>query len=267
MAPLRAVGAVNALAADVATRAGFDALWVSGLETSAALGLPDTNLIGVDDLVNVVSAVGRASALPVIVDVDNAGGSVAAAHRYAADLAQAGAAGVCLEDSSYPKCNSFTADTQQRLADRDLVGTQLAQMRSVTGRDLLLIARTEALIVGENMSAALARANAYVEAGADAVIIHSKDPSGRQAFDIARAWRKSSPLAVIPTAFPQLSAREMGAAGFALCIYANQLSRAALAGMRVAAERIADGGVLDAGLLASFGDLLRVGQPGARVCI
>lgn len=101
-APLRAVGAVNAMAAQVATEVGFDALWVSGLETSATLGLPDANLIGVDDLISVVSAVGRASTLPVIVDVDNAGGSVAAARRYVTDLARAGAAAVCLEDSAYP---------------------------------------------------------------------------------------------------------------------------------------------------------------------
>ncbi len=103
--------------------------------------------------------------------------------------------------------------------------------------------------------------------GYPGAFIHSKDPSGEQALATAAAWRNPAPLVVIPTAFPQVSGHELGIAGFALCIYANQLSRAALAGMRTAAERIASGGALDTSVLAPFGDLLRVGQSDARACI
>jgi len=74
-APVRAVGASNALAATAAAGAGFDALWVSSLEVSAAAGLADANVLGVRDLCDVVLAVGRTAHLPVVVDVDNAGGA------------------------------------------------------------------------------------------------------------------------------------------------------------------------------------------------
>lgn len=266
--PVRALGAVNAIAAQVATEAGFGALWVSGLEASAALGLPDANVIGVRDLADVVAAVGRATALPVIVDVDNAGGSVLTAGRYAADLVRAGAAALCLEDSAYPKCNSFSLHARQGLADPEVVWDQLAEMRRAAGPDLVLIARTEALIAGAGLPAALERVGSYVAAGADAVVVHSKDPTGNEALQAAHAWRgRSAPLAVIPTAFAHLGWQELGHAGFSLCIYANQLSRAALAVMRATAEEIARTGSVTSTVLPPVGELLRIGQPDARACI
>jgi phosphoenolpyruvate phosphomutase len=146
--PLRAVGAVNALAACVAAEAGFDALWVSGLEVSASLGLPDENVLGSRDLVDVVLALGRAAGLPVIVDIDNAGGSAATAGRFGGDLARAGAAALCVEDSAYPKVNSFAVHRRQQLAGPALMGDQLAAMREAAGQHVVLIARTETLICG-----------------------------------------------------------------------------------------------------------------------
>ncbi|WP_221889571.1 isocitrate lyase/phosphoenolpyruvate mutase family protein, partial [Streptomyces sp. WAC02707] len=120
--PLLAIGAVNALAAHVAADAGFDALWVSGLEVSAASGLPDANVLGPRDLSDVVTSLGRVTELPVIVDIDNAGGSGRTAERFASDLMRAGAAAVCVEDSAYPKmprrCVWRTARTRSATASR-----------------------------------------------------------------------------------------------------------------------------------------------------
>ncbi|MFF5273748.1 isocitrate lyase/phosphoenolpyruvate mutase family protein [Streptomyces sp. NPDC000133] len=98
--PLQAIGAASAVAAKVAVETGFDALWVSGLEVSTALGLPDENVLGPRDLADTVLALSRTTSLPVIVDVDNAGGAVATARRFAGDLTCAGAAALCLEDSA-----------------------------------------------------------------------------------------------------------------------------------------------------------------------
>ncbi|WP_406133242.1 isocitrate lyase/phosphoenolpyruvate mutase family protein [Streptomyces zaomyceticus] len=268
--PLLAVGAVNALAAHVAAEARFDALWVSGLEVSAASGLPDANVLGPRDLSDVVASLGRVTELPVIVDIDNAGGSGRTAERFAYDLMRAGAAAVCVEDSAYPKCNSFAAHRAQNLADRDLLCEQVGRIRKVAGDGLVVVARTEALIAGEDMATAIARAEAYAEAGADAVLIHSKDVTGDQARAIGRAWNHGVPLVSVPTAFPDLSAAELGEAGFGLCIYANQLSRAALAGMRTAARQFQRGGSFRstvAGSLAEVGDLMRVGEPEALSCL
>lgn len=268
--PLLAIGAVNALAAHVAAEAGFDALWVSGLEVSAASGLPDANVLGPRDLADVVAWLGRVTDLPAIVDIDNAGGSVRTAERFAYDLLRTGAAAVCVEDSAYPKCNSFAAHRDQALADRDLLCEQVERVRKVVGDDLVVVARTEALIASEDLATAIARAEAYTEAGADAVLIHSKDATGAEARAIGQAWNHGVPLVSVPTAFPDLSAAELGEAGFRLCIYANQLSRAALAGMRAAARQFQRGGSFRstvAGSLAEVGDLMRVGEPEALSCV
>lgn len=268
--PLLAAGAVNAMAARLAAEEGFDALWVSGLEVSAALGLPDANVLGVRDLADVVGALGRVTERPVIVDVDNAGGALDTAARFATDLARAGAAAICLEDSSYPKCNSFAVHASQRLADVDLVTRQIERFRKAVGDDLVLIARTESLIAGSGMAEALTRSTRYIEAGAEAVLIHSKDPTGSEALRVARQWRGATPLATVPTAFPQLTADELGRAGFRLCIYANQFGRAALAGMRAAARQFTREGTFRTSTdapLAAVGELLRIGEPDALSCI
>lgn len=266
--PLRAVGAASAVAARVAVEAGFDALWVSSLEVSAALGLPDENVIGPRDLADTVLALSRTAPLPVIVDIDNAGGQIATARRFAGDLAHAGASALCLEDSAYPKTNSFALHRDQRLAPVALMQEQLTTMRAAAGRQMLLIARTEALICRTGLPEAIDRAQAYTAAGADAVLIHSKDSSGEQALAAGAAWAGKVPLVTVPTAFPHLSPERLGEAGFALAIYANQLSRAALAAMRQAAASFTATGSFTAGgtPLTDVTDLLQVGDPAARAC-
>ncbi|MGV9266567.1 isocitrate lyase/phosphoenolpyruvate mutase family protein [Kitasatospora sp. NPDC003701] len=265
--PVRAVGAANAPAAKIAAGAGFDALWVSGLEVSTALGLPDENVLGPRDLADVVLALRRTTDLPVIVDIDNAGGAVGPAGRFAFDLARAGASAVCLEDSAYPKTNSFSLHRDQGLADLDLVRTQLKEIRAQAGPEMLLIARTETLICGGSVAEAVARAEAYVAAGADAVLLHSKDASGQQALTVGKAWTGLAPLVSVPTAFPHLGPDELGAAGYALAIYANQLSRAALRAMHEAADHFRANGAFDPARLADVQDLLQVADPAARACL
>ncbi|MFK0120128.1 isocitrate lyase/phosphoenolpyruvate mutase family protein [Streptomyces sp. NPDC090994] len=266
---LRAIGAASAVAARVAVETGFDALWVSGLEVSTALGLPDENVLGPRDLADTVLALTRTAALPVIVDIDNAGGTPATARRFAGDLTRAGAAALCLEDSAYPKVNSFALHRGQSLARIETVTEQLSAMRDVAGTRSALIARTEALICGGSVAEAVERAAAYAACGADAVLIHSKDPTGQQALATAAAWPGAVPLVTVPTAFPHLAPDDLGAAGIALAIYANQLSRAALAAMRRAAASFQTTGSFTAGgtPLADVADLLQIADPTARACL
>ncbi|MEF9902019.1 isocitrate lyase/phosphoenolpyruvate mutase family protein [Streptomyces sp. P9-A2] len=267
--PLRAVGASSAVAAKVAVETGFDALWVSGLEVSTALGLPDENVLGPRDLADTVLALARTAALPVIVDVDNAGGTPATARRFAGDLTRAGAAALCLEDSAYPKVNSFALHRSQVLTRVETINEQIVAMREAAGSEVALIARTEALICGASVREAVQRAAAYAAAGADAVLIHSKDPTGTQALATAEAWPGAVPLVTVPTAFAHLAPDELRAAGFALVIYANQLSRAALAAMRhVAASFQTTGSFTTEGTpLSDVADLLQIADPAARACL
>ncbi|MFJ9693141.1 isocitrate lyase/phosphoenolpyruvate mutase family protein [Kitasatospora sp. NPDC101183] len=268
--PLLAAGAVNAMAARLAVEEGFDALWVSGLEVSAALGLPDANVLSARDLADVVTALGRVTDRPVIVDVDNAGGTVEGAARIAADLVRAGAAAICLEDSAYPKCNSFSAHTSQQLAAADLVIQQVERIRKTVGEGLVVISRTESLIAGTSLELAMGRSTRFVDAGAEAVLIHSKDQTGGQPLEVATRWTNAVPLVTVPTAFPQLTASELGEAGYRLCIYANQFSRAAMAGMRAAARQFTREGTFRPSAeapLAAVADLLQIGEPDALSCI
>ncbi len=267
--PLQAIGAASAVAAKVAVETGFDALWVSGLEVSTALGLPDENVLGPRDLADTVLALTRAAALQVIVDIDNGGGTAATARRFAGDLTRAGAAALCLEDSAYPKVNSFALHRSQALAGVDTVAEQLAAMRDVAGARVALIARTETLVCGGSVAEAVERAAAYAACGADAVLIHSKDPTGQQALATAAAWRGKVPLVTVPTAFSHLAPDDLGKAGFALAIYANQLSRAALAAMRRAAASFQTTGSFTAGgtPLSDVADLLQIADPAARACL
>ncbi|MFF4863498.1 isocitrate lyase/phosphoenolpyruvate mutase family protein [Streptomyces sp. NPDC001231] len=267
--PLRAIGAASAVAAKVAVETGFDALWVSGLEVATALGLPDENVLGPRDLADTTLALTRTAALPVIVDVDNAGGTPATARRFADDLTRAGAAALCLEDSAYPKVNSFALHRSQALTRVETMSEQLAAMREAAGREVALIARTEALICGASVAESVQRAAAYAEAGADAVLIHSKDPTGTQALATAAAWTGAVPLVTVPTAFAHLAPDELGAARFALAIYANQLSRAALAAMRQAAASFQTTGsfTADGTPLSDVADLLKIADPAARACL
>lgn len=267
--PLRAIGAASAVAAKVAVETGFDALWVSGLEVSTALGLPDENVLGPRDLADIVLALTRTAALPVIVDIDNAGGTPATARRFAGDLTRAGAAALCLEDSAYPKVNSFALHRNQALARIETVTEQLAAMREAAGTRVALIARTEVLICGGSVAEAVERAAAYAACGVDAVLIHSKDPTGQQALATAAAWTGEVPLVTVPTAFAHLAPDELGAAGFALSIYANQLSRAALTAMRRAAASFQTTGSFTAGgtPLSDVADLLQIADSAARACL
>ncbi|MFJ5071762.1 isocitrate lyase/phosphoenolpyruvate mutase family protein [Kitasatospora sp. NPDC088556] len=263
--PVQAIGAVNAMAARVAVEAGFGALWVSGLEVSAAYGLADENLLCSRDLADVVTSLRRVTDLPVIVDVDNAAGTGASAARFGFDLQAAGAAAVCLEDSRYPKCNSFSEHRAQAMTETETVCEQIKELKAAA-LGLLLIARTETLICGGGMDDALARATSYEAAGADAVLLHSKDTTGNQALEVGRRW-SGVPLVTVPTAFPHLDRRLLGEAGFALAIYANQLTRAALAAMHRAAAGFRVTGVFEACQLADVQDLMRVGDPDARACL
>ncbi|WP_030276407.1 isocitrate lyase/phosphoenolpyruvate mutase family protein [Streptomyces sp. NRRL B-24484] len=266
---LRAMGAANAMAATVAAEAGFDALWVSGLEVSTALGLPDENVLGPRDLADVVVTLGRVCDLPVIVDVDNAGGSAATARRFGTDLARAGASALCLEDSVYPKVNSFALHRGQQLVDAQLMREQIKALRDAAP-GVVLIARTEAMICGGTVADALERAAGYVEAGADAVLMHSKDTTGQQALDTAAAWHGLGPLVTVPTAFPGLTGEQLATAGFALAIYANQLSRASLAAMQATAASFTAHGTFTAPgapPLADVQALLRIADRSATACL
>src|SRR5213594_918708 len=228
-----AAGAHDALSAKLAEEAGFDAIWASGFGISAVQAVPDANILTLTETLDAVRRIVDAVDIPVIADCDNGYGNAINVMRTVGEFERAGAAGICIEDNEFPKRCSFYAGVR-----RDLVPTEeharKVEAATAARRDegFLVIARTEALIVGLGLEEALRRARAYADAGADAVLIHSKASNFGELSEFTRAWDRAVPLVAVPTTYAGVSADELEAAGFRMAIFANQALRSAIVAMR-----------------------------------
>jgi phosphoenolpyruvate phosphomutase len=231
---VRAVGAHDALSAKLIEQAGFDAIWASGFAISASLKcLPDASFITSTEQLEVERNIAEAVTIPIIADCDTGYGNALNVMRTVTDRERAGVAAICIEDNVYPKRCSFYAGVRRELVPiEEHCGKIKAAKAAQTVPDFVVIARTEALIAGWGREEALKRAEAYAEAGADAVLIHSKSPTFDELKAVAKAWSGRVPLVVVPTIFDQVTAAELEDAGFKIVIYANQLVRASIKAMR-----------------------------------
>lgn len=227
----------DGLSAAIARQAGFAGLWASGLSISASLGYRDANEASWTDVVEVVSRMSDASGLPILVDGDSGFGNFNNARLLAAKLLQRGAAGVCLEDKGFPKMNSFVGD-RHPLADIGEFSGRLKAVKDTTGDDLILVARIEALIAGHGLDEALERAEAYADAGADAILIHSRKSDPDEILAFAHQWQNKRPVVIVPTKYYKTPVSAYRQAGISTVIWANHAMRAAVAGMREVCGRI-----------------------------
>jgi phosphoenolpyruvate phosphomutase len=231
---LKVVGAHDALSARLIERAGFDGVWASGFAISASLKcIPDASFITSSEQLEVERHIAEAVNIPVIADCDTGYGNALNVMRTVNDRERAGVAAICIEDNVYPKRCSFYAGVRRELIPIDEhCGKIKAAKAAQTVPDFIVIARTEALIAGWGQEEALKRAEAYAEAGADAVLIHSKSKTFDELKTLYKAWSRRVPLVVVPTIFDQTTAQEMEQAGAKIIIYANQPVRAAIRAMR-----------------------------------
>ncbi|MDL2402408.1 phosphoenolpyruvate mutase [Rhizobium mayense] len=227
----------DGLSAAIVKQAGFKGLWASGFSISSALGYRDANEASWTEVVDVVERMADASGLPILVDGESGFGNFNNARLLAIKLLQHGAAGVCLEDKLFPKRNSFVGD-RHPLVDIDEFCGRLRAVKDTTGNDLVLVARIEALIAGYGLGEALRRAEAYAEAGADAILIHSRKSHANEIFAFAKQWQKL-PIVIVPTKYYRTPASAYRDAGISTVIWANHAMRAAVAGMRAVCGRIA----------------------------
>ncbi|HJR78007.1 MAG TPA: isocitrate lyase/phosphoenolpyruvate mutase family protein [Nitrospiraceae bacterium] len=231
---IKAVGAHDALSAKLIERAGFDAIWASGFAISASLKcIPDASFITSSEQLEVERNIAEAVNIPIIADCDTGYGNALNVMRTVTDRERAGVAAICIEDNVYPKRCSFYAGVRRELIPiEEHCGKIKAAKAAQTVRDFVVIARTEALIAGWSQEEALTRAEAYAEAGADAVLIHSKSATFDELRTVAKAWSGRVPLVVVPTIFDQVTTTELEEAGFKIVIYANQMVRASIRAMR-----------------------------------
>ncbi|MER8235564.1 isocitrate lyase/phosphoenolpyruvate mutase family protein [Streptomyces sp. NPDC094049] len=236
--PVRIVGAHNALGARLAERAGFDGVWSSGLEVSASHALPDADILTMTELLEVARSMAAAVSVPVVADCDagygNANNVMHMIRRYEA----AGIAAVSIEDKRFPKMNSFIPGRQELAPVAEFAGKIAAAKSAQAAPDMMVIARIEALVAGWGLDEALRRAEAYADAGADAVLIHARGQSPDPVLDFLRHWQGRLPVVVVPTTYHTVTADELSEAGAKLVIYANHGLRASIAAVGEVFESI-----------------------------
>ncbi|MDC8450356.1 MAG: isocitrate lyase/phosphoenolpyruvate mutase family protein [Nitrospira sp.] len=230
---MKIVGAHDALSARLIQRAGFDGVWASGFAISASLKcIPDASFITSSEQLDVERNIVEAVNIPVIADCDTGYGNALNVMRTVTDRERAGVAAICIEDNVYPKRCSFYAGVRRELIPiEEHCGKIRAAKAAQVSPEFMIIARTEALIAGWGQEEALKRAEAYADAGADAILIHSKSKKFDELKGVYKLWSGRIPLVVVPTIFDQTTATEMEEAGARIIIYANQPVRAAIRAM------------------------------------
>jgi phosphoenolpyruvate phosphomutase len=243
---LHVMAAHSPLSAKLAEEAGFDGIWASGFELSALYGLPDVSLVTMTQHLDMVRAMAERSSLPIIADIDTGFGNAVNVVYAVAQYERAGAAAVVIEDKTFPKVTSLAADGRQELVRiEEFQGKIEAACAARRDRDFVIIGRTEALIAGLGEAEALRRAAAYEQAGADMILVHSKQKTPDEVESFVRAWSGKVPIVLVPTAYPEMNAERIKALGkIKMVIYGNHAIRAAVTAMKDVFARIrADGGI------------------------
>ena len=228
----------NGLSARIVEEAGFKGIWGSGLSISAALGVRDNNEASWTQVLDVMEFMSDVTTIPILLDGDTGYGNFNNMRRLVTKLEQRGVAGVCIEDKLFPKTNSFLGDAQP-LADMDeFCGKIKAAKDTHRDDDFVVVARLEGFIAGWGLKDVLIRAEAYREAGADAVLVHSKksNPSDIDAF--MAEWAGRLPVVLVPTKYYSTPTDHFRKLGISLAIWANHNVRAAITAMRATSAKI-----------------------------
>ncbi len=220
----------------------FDAMWVSSLCDSTEKGKPDIELVDMTSRFRTIEDVMEVTTKPIIFDGDT-GGLTEHFVYTVRSLERMGVSAVIIEDKTGLKKNSlFGTEVEQTQASIEEFSAKIAAGKNAQlSDDFMIIARIESLILEKGMEDALARARAFVKAGADGIMIHSrrKEPDEILEFcDRFRAENKKTPIVVVPSSFNVITEEELAKHGVNICIYANQLLRAAFPAMENAARSI-----------------------------
>lgn len=242
----RVMAAHDPLSAMLVEEAGFDGIWASGFELSAAMGLADVSLVSMTEHLDNMRRMASRTHLPIVADIDTGYGNAINVLYTVEQFEAAGAAAVVIEDKMFPKVTSLIAGGRQDLVSiAEHQGKIEAAVSARKNPDFMIIARVEALIAGRGEKEALARAHAYEKAGADMILIHSKQKTPDEIESFINAWTGSVPIVIVPTAYPQMTEARAKALGkIGILIYGNHAIRAAVTGMQnVFSQIIKDGGI------------------------
>jgi phosphoenolpyruvate phosphomutase len=217
-------------------------MWVSSLCDSTAKGKPDIELVDMTSRFRTIDDICEVTTKPIIFDADT-GGLTEHFVYTVRTLERMGVSMAIIEDKTGLKKNSLFGNEVVQTQDsiENFSAKIAAGKKAQRTKDFMICARIESLILEQGMEDAIARAKAFTEAGADAIMIHSrkKDPSEIMEFvKIYREWNQTTPIVVVPTSFNTVTEEEFKAAGVNIVIYANQLTRTGFPAMQNAAKLI-----------------------------
>jgi len=225
-------GAFDSMSAKLVENAGFDAIWAGSFSISATHALPDASILTMTEFFNAASTMTNACDIPVIADCDTGYGGPNNVSYMVKKYENAGIASICIEDKVFPKQNSLLEGAKNDLiSEKEFVAKILAAKEAKNNKDFLIIARIEALISGLGIKEALKRADAYQAAGADAILIHSKQKTPDEIFEFTDSWKGTVPIVVVPTTYDNVKLNELIEHKVKMIIYANQTLRASYTAM------------------------------------
>lgn len=249
--PLRFIETHSALSALIAqnafvnrngTKVEFDGFWSSSLTDSTSRGKPDIEAVELQSRLNTINEIFEVTSKPLIYDADT-GGKIEHFAFAVRSLERTGVSACIIEDKTGLKKNSLLGNEVAQTQDdiKDFCDKIRAGKDAQITQDFMIIARIESLILDKGIEDALNRAFAYVDAGADGIMIHSRHKSPNEILEFIRKFRAKNsltPIVVVPTSFNEITAQELGEAGANVIIYANHLLRAGFVAMKEVAQGI-----------------------------
>eukprot|EP00051_Salpingoeca_urceolata_P026763 m.478559 g.478559 ORF g.478559 m.478559 type:complete len:328 (+) comp21166_c0_seq1:710-1693(+) len=232
----------NGLSATIVEETGFKGIWGSGLSISAAMGVRDSNEASYTQVLEVLEFMSDATSVPILLDADTGYGNFNNARRLIHKLEQRGVAGACMEDKLFPKTNSLLdSRPEQPLADIEEFSLKIKACKDAQkDPDFCVVARVEAYIAGWKTDEAIKRASAYAEAGADAILMHSKKADCSDIEDFMKHWDNQAPVIIVPTKYYKTPTDTFRELGISTVIWANHNMRACVTAMQQTSKEIFD---------------------------
>jgi phosphoenolpyruvate phosphomutase len=229
----------NGLSAKIVQEAGFRGIWASGLSISAQFGVRDNNEASWTQVLDNLEFMSDAVTIPILLDGDTGYGNFNNMQRLVRKLEQRHIAAVCIEDKLFPKTNSFIKGDAQPMADmHEFCGKIKAGKDAQTDPNFCIIARVEAFICGWGLAEALRRAEAYRQAGADGILIHSALSVPDEILSFKQEWGNRCPVVIVPTKYYATPTDVFRQHGFSMVIWANHMLRTAVAAMQKTARTL-----------------------------
>lgn len=223
----------SGLSARIVQEAGFLGIWASGLSISAQLGVRDSNEASWTQVVAVAEFMSDATDIPILLDADTGYGNFNNARRLVRKLEDRGIAGCCIEDKCFPKTNSLLDGRKQPLANMEEFALKIKACKDhQRDPDFCVVARLESLIAGRGLEEALTRAEVYKEAGADAILVHSKKSDASEIEEFMKQWKNKCPVVIVPTKYYTTPTSLFRDIGISTVIWANHNLRASVAAMQ-----------------------------------